>query len=239
MKLATRIFRREDWYVTSPFGWRKDPINGKTAYHSGVDYGTHGNKWPQYALENGVVESCGIDVGGAIFAWVKYPRISIRLLHYHLDSLCVKKGWAVNKDTIIGYTGTTGRSTGIHLHLGMTLMGRVDKLDAHAYDYIEVPVETKTIEQLAKEVLEGNWGNGVDRKNRLTAAGYNYSDVQRRVNELVSDKIEIYIVKKGDTLSKIGKKYNIRWEKIYNDNKNVIGRDPNKINIGQRLVIKK
>ena len=42
----------------------------------------------------------------------------------------------------------------------------------------------KTIEQLAKEVLAGNWGNGEDRKNRLTAEGYDYNAVQAQVNEL-------------------------------------------------------
>lgn len=44
---------------------------------------------------------------------------------------------------------------------------------------------TKTIDELAREVIKGLWGNGVDRKNRLTAAGYNYSAVQKRVNELL------------------------------------------------------
>lgn len=47
------------------------------------------------------------------------------------------------------------------------------------------PVEpAKTIDQVAQEVLQGKWGNGADRKNRLTAAGYDYSAVQKRVNEL-------------------------------------------------------
>lgn len=42
----------------------------------------------------------------------------------------------------------------------------------------------KSIEQLAQEVLAGDWGNGEDRKNRLVAEGYNYDVVQARVNEL-------------------------------------------------------
>lgn len=42
-----------------------------------------------------------------------------------------------------------------------------------------------TIEEIAKEVIRGNWGNGADRKNRLTAAGYNYSDVQAAVNSML------------------------------------------------------
>lgn len=43
----------------------------------------------------------------------------------------------------------------------------------------------KSIDELAREVIRGTWGNGADRKNRLTAAGYDYSAVQKRVNELL------------------------------------------------------
>ena len=54
----------------------------------------------------------------------------------------------------------------------------------------EVPVlppetDKKTIEALAKEVIAGKWGNGTERKNRLTEAGYNYREVQDKVNELL------------------------------------------------------
>lgn len=41
---------------------------------------------------------------------------------------------------------------------------------------------------MAKEVIRGDWGNGDERKNRLTSAGYNYSEVQSRVNEILSSK---------------------------------------------------
>lgn len=44
----------------------------------------------------------------------------------------------------------------------------------------------KTVDQLAKEVIAGKWGNGATRKKKLTAAGYDYAAVQKRVNELLS-----------------------------------------------------
>ena len=44
---------------------------------------------------------------------------------------------------------------------------------------------TKSIEELAKEVIAGKWGNGIDRKNRLTEAGYDYNVIQTRVNQLL------------------------------------------------------
>ena len=43
----------------------------------------------------------------------------------------------------------------------------------------------KSVDQLAREVIQGLWGNGADRKNRLTAAGYDYTAIQARVNELL------------------------------------------------------
>ncbi|EKK0949072.1 hypothetical protein PKB68_000174 [Enterococcus faecalis] len=46
-------------------------------------------------------------------------------------------------------------------------------------------VVKKTVTELAKEVIAGKWGNGQDRKNRLNAAGYDYTAVQDKVNELL------------------------------------------------------
>ena len=50
------------------------------------------------------------------------------------------------------------------------------------------PTPTKTIEELAKEVIAGKWGNGEERKRRLTEAGYDYRAVQNKVNEMLSGK---------------------------------------------------
>lgn len=51
-------------------------------------------------------------------------------------------------------------------------------------DVVSSAATKKSIDEIAKEVLAGKWGNGADRKNRLVAAGYDYSAVQARVNEL-------------------------------------------------------
>ena len=52
---------------------------------------------------------------------------------------------------------------------------------------VEPQPTKKTNEEIAKEVIEGKWGNGEDRKNKLTQAGYNYNEVQSIVNKLVSN----------------------------------------------------
>ena len=59
--------------------------------------------------------------------------------------------------------------------------------------------ELKPVEEVVKEVLAGQWGNGADRKARLTAAGYNYSEVQKAVNEAVKVK-EVEITKEKKTI---------------------------------------
>lgn len=49
-----------------------------------------------------------------------------------------------------------------------------------------VTTETKkSVEEIAREVIQGKWGNGAERKKRLEAAGYNYAEVQAKVNKLV------------------------------------------------------
>ena len=44
---------------------------------------------------------------------------------------------------------------------------------------------TKSVDEIAKEVIRGDWGNGEERKQKLTAAGYDYSVIQKKVNEIL------------------------------------------------------
>ena len=82
--------------------------------------------------------------------------------------------------------------------------------------------QKKTVEELAKEVMSGLWGNGTDRVKRLTDAGYDYKAVQNLVNKLVAEKQEktviTYVIRKGDTLSAIAKKYNTTVSQLVKDN---------------------
>jgi hypothetical protein len=56
------------------------------------------------------------------------------------------------------------------------------------------PAPLKSVAELAQEVLENKWGTGQDRKDRLTAAGYDYTVVQKRVNELLASKEEVALI---------------------------------------------
>lgn len=62
------------------------------------------------------------------------------------------------------------------------------KVPESATNTTKPPVGTKSIATVAKEVIDGKWGNGEDRKTALTKAGYDYSAVQAKVNELLNQK---------------------------------------------------
>lgn len=146
-KNSDKLFRGAYHYVTSPFGWRNDPITGEHKFHNGVDYGTKAKNHPQYALEEGVVVGCGTDSTGAKYVYVRYDRLGYIGLHLHLDSISVKKGQSVNAESIVGTTGKTGRTTGIHLHYGWFKIAEWVKPFAsriwenfETYVYLEKPV---------------------------------------------------------------------------------------------------
>lgn len=94
----------------------------------------------------------------------------------------------------------------------------------------------KSNEEIANEVINGAWGNGEDRKNRLTQAGYNYTVIQAIVNKLMGAKKAVYYtVRSGDTLSGIASKYGTTYQKLAQMNGIA---NPNIIYAGQRIRVK-
>ena len=95
----------------------------------------------------------------------------------------------------------------------------------------------KSNEEIANEVINGAWGNGEDRKKRLTDAGYNYTVVQAIVNKKMADKNQsvYYVVKWGDTLSGIASRYGTTYQKLAQINGIS---NPNKIYAGQKIRVK-
>lgn len=97
----------------------------------------------------------------------------------------------------------------------------------------------KSNEEIANEVINGAWGNGEDRKKRLTDAGYNYDAVQQMVNRKMAAKKQAahvyYVVKRGDTLSGIASKYGTTYQRLAQINGIA---NPNRIYAGQKIRVK-
>lgn len=92
----------------------------------------------------------------------------------------------------------------------------------------------KTIAELVEEVLDGLWGNGDERKERLTAAGYDYDAVQEAVNTKLT-KPQYYTVQRGDTLSGIARKFGTTYTALAKLNGI---ENPNIIYVGQKIRVK-
>lgn len=95
----------------------------------------------------------------------------------------------------------------------------------------------KSNEEIANEVINGAWGNGEDRKKRLTDSGYNYTVVQAIVNKKMAARNQsvYYVVKSGDTLSAIASKYGTTYQQLAKINGIA---NPNKIYPGQKIRVK-
>ena len=96
-----------------------------------------------------------------------------------------------NNITKLNYTGdSSGNLTHHNMFVATTCPGPYlqSKLPWLANEVNKRLENKKSIDEVAKEVLQGKWGNGIDRKNKLTAAGYDYDVVQSAVNKLVSHK---------------------------------------------------
>lgn len=103
------------------------------------------------------------------------------------------------------------------------------------------PIEPKkSIDEIAKDVINGKYGNYPERKINLEKEGYNYNEVQQRVNEILSNKPksneEYYTIKKGDTLSGIAKKYKTTVKNLMSLNSKI--KDKNKIYAGDTIRVK-
>lgn len=120
--ISDLIFKGAKHYITSPYGRRNvisTSAGSTSSFHYGTDYGTDGKKIAQYAIEDGYCFASAVANDGANYVWIIYPRIKKAFLHYHLDRRSIYAGTSVKKGTVLGYTGKTGKATGIHLHLGI------------------------------------------------------------------------------------------------------------------------
>lgn len=100
--------------ITSEYGWRTDPFTGATSLHDGIDIGA-GSGTPIHATAAGRVIQAGWNNGG-FGNWTLIDHNGVISGYAHQSNIAVGPGQTVGKGQVIGYVGSTGRSTGSHLH---------------------------------------------------------------------------------------------------------------------------
>lgn len=104
--------------ITSPQGYRTDPITGETSYHSGTDIAVPEGTPILAAADGTVTVANALDSwGGSYGYYVKLDHGGgLTTLYAHCSSICVTTGQQVKAGEVIAYVGQTGRATGPHLH---------------------------------------------------------------------------------------------------------------------------
>jgi hypothetical protein len=141
--MSNRFFPNyEKYIITSPFGERA------SGYHFGIDLVAKSRAGAGVtdfitAHTGGTVESCGYDSRSGNFVRIRVSDSTVMSYCHFRDALNWKKGEKVEKGTVLGYMGSTGNSTGAHLHFGIKVDDKwIDPAPYLDCDYTEkrIPV---------------------------------------------------------------------------------------------------
>ena len=173
----------------------------KGAAHDGLDLVGIDSKQVHSTI-NGIVEKAAWEnpsdrkQGLRLYVRIRKENSTDKYYFGHLSKVLVSAGQKVKIGDVIGIEGSTGYSTGSHCHYcirGNGLKSQIKNVSEISgipnklgtYEVKETV--KKTVSVLAREVLAGKWGNGEERKRKLTDAGYNYQEVQKEVNRIASN----------------------------------------------------
>ncbi|WP_247271055.1 M23 family metallopeptidase [Qipengyuania sp. S6317L1] len=164
--------------VSSRFGMRRHPILGIRRLHAGQDYrARHGT--PIVAVTDGTVASAGRAGGCGITVKLRHGG-GLETRYCHMSRMAVRRGQQVRRGQVIGYVGSTGLSTGPHLHYEMYRNGRV--------------INPASVDYVTRAVLEGT--ELLDFKRRLIELkniepGAALADLEQLPNEVEEPVREI------------------------------------------------
>lgn len=119
---ATWLTPVSGYTLTSPFGMRKHPVLGYNRMHNGIDLAC-AQGTPIYATRAGKVTTASYQAGGAGY-YVSINHLDgFSSIYMHMTNYVVSAGQSVTQGQLIGYVGSTGISTGPHLHFGISYAG--------------------------------------------------------------------------------------------------------------------
>lgn len=107
--------------LTSPYGWRTHPVYGTRKFHSGVDLAAPKGT-PIYASRSGTVTTAAYNSSGGYYVVINHGD-GFSTGYLHMTHYIVKEGQRVSAGQVIGYVGSTGVSTGNHLHFSISYNG--------------------------------------------------------------------------------------------------------------------
>lgn len=241
---------KTDGRVTSNYGWRTHPISKKKTFHDGIDIapkipGTTGV--PVYASESGNVKRAEYNKISGNRVFIYHPNSGYTTVYCHLEKYMVKNNQKVKKGEKIGVMGTTGSSTGIHLHFGVSKKYPVAwgddssfinpntylnmRLKGNVSEKTHVVKKGETLSSISKK-----YGTTVDEIVKLNnIKNKNIINVGQKLKIDSSYSSKYHTVKKGDTVSELANKYGSTQNQIktWNNLKNI-----NMINVGQKLKVK-
>ena len=107
--------------LTSNFGLRQHPLLGGVRFHQGIDLAANAGA-PVYSPAAGTVAATGWHGGYGLLVTVRYPQ-GMQSRYAHLSGVAVSPGQTIRKGQLIGFVGSTGRTTGPHLHYEVRVNG--------------------------------------------------------------------------------------------------------------------
>lgn len=109
--------------ITSEFGWRFHPVDNKWKTHNGIDIGVPTGT-EVIATADGTVSHIGTNPNESAGLWIKIDHGNgISSVYMHLSEIKVQNGQVVSQGQVIALSGNTGKSTGPHLHFGISVNG--------------------------------------------------------------------------------------------------------------------
>lgn len=142
---------RENYRISSSFGYRKDPFSKKTTKHNGVDFAMKQGNY-LYATGDGVVESVKFERFGYGHHVIIDHGFGYKTRYAHMDMIGVVEGMKIKRGECIGTSGNTGKSSGPHLHYEVIYKGA----HVNPANYYDLTISKEEYAAMVQEVADAS-----------------------------------------------------------------------------------
>ena len=147
-----RLVSWHEYRVTSKFGWRTHPIGGTISHHNGLDI-AQPTGTPVYATAFGVVKWVKREMDGlGLAVCIEHPT-GYESIYGHLSTHAVRERDVIQRGALVGQVGSTGRSTGPHLHYAILFQGK--PVDPERYCFLWIRLARAELTQIQQHRSDG------------------------------------------------------------------------------------